>query len=38
LGGGRDARIAVNHASIVHLKSASKKPNFIKGEPMMQIS
>jgi hypothetical protein len=31
LGGRRDAGIAVNHAGIVHHKSASKKPNCIKG-------
>jgi hypothetical protein len=31
LGGRRDAGIAVNHAGIVHQKSASKKPNCIKG-------
>ena len=38
LGGGRDARIAVNHAFIVHHKYASKKPNFVNDVPMMQIS
>jgi hypothetical protein len=38
LGGGRDARIAVNHAFIVHQESASKKANFINGAAMMQIS
>jgi len=38
LGGGRDAGMAVNHARIVHQKSASKKPNFIKGAATMQIS
>jgi hypothetical protein len=38
LGGRRDTGIAVNHAGIVHRKSASKKPNFIKGAAMMQIS
>jgi len=28
----------VFHARIVHQKYASKKPNFIKGPAMMQIS
>jgi hypothetical protein len=31
-------KVAVSHGCIVHQKSASKKPNFIKGGPMMQIS
>jgi hypothetical protein len=38
LGGGRDARIAVNHSFILHQKSASKKPNLIKAVAVMQIS
>jgi hypothetical protein len=38
LGGGRDAGIAVNHACIVHQKSASQKPNCIKGAPTMHKS
>jgi hypothetical protein len=36
LGGRRDA--GINHAGIVHQKSASKNPNCIKDAAMMQIS
>jgi hypothetical protein len=38
LGGGRYPRIAVNHNFFMHQKSASKRPNRIKGGRMMQIS
>jgi hypothetical protein len=38
LSGRRDASIAVNHACIVHQKSASKKRNPINRCAMMQIS
>jgi hypothetical protein len=38
LGGRRDAGIAVNHARIVHPKSASKKAKFIKAVLLMQKS
>jgi hypothetical protein len=38
LGGRRDPRITVNHAGILHHKSASKKANFINAALMMQIS
>jgi hypothetical protein len=38
LGVGRDAGIAVNHALIVYQKFASKKPSFIRGLDLMQIS
>jgi hypothetical protein len=36
LGGGRDARIAVNHAAIAHLKICIKKLNAIKAVPVME--
>lgn len=38
LGSDRDAGIAVNHALIVHQKSASEKPNQISGLNFMYIS
>jgi hypothetical protein len=38
LGGGRHAGIAVNHARIVHGKSASEKANLFKVVAAMQIS
>lgn len=37
LGVGRDAGIAVNHAHIVHQKSASEKANLVSGLALMQI-
>jgi hypothetical protein len=36
--GACDARIAVNHARILHQKCASKKANLINAARMMQIS
>jgi hypothetical protein len=38
LGEGRESSIAVNHAIIVHQKSALEKSNPLSGLVLMQIS